>query len=40
MLNLVPTRPFGGALTKELFPLVGVLILLILATVIADKGLG
>jgi hypothetical protein len=40
MLNLLPTRPFGRALTRTTFPLVGLLIFLIIATVIADHGLG
>jgi len=40
MLNLLPTRPFGPALTHRTFPLVALLIFLIIATVIADQGLG
>ena len=39
MLNLLPTRPFGAGLLHGAFPLVGLLVFLILATVIADHGL-
>ena len=39
MLNLMPTRSFGPALTPRA-SLVGLLVFLIIATVIADYGLG
>lgn len=40
MLNLLPTRGFGPSLTHTTFPLVALLVFLIVATVVADQGLG